>query len=52
MTQSNRLILSGFLALALLAAGPATARAQEADEDTYSESDILAKAKGFFDTTT
>ena len=52
MTQSNRPILSGFLALALLAAGPATARAQEADEDTYSESDILAKAKGFFGTTT
>ncbi len=52
MTQVNRLILSGFLALALLAAGPATARAQESDEDTYSENDILAKAKGFFGMTT
>ena len=52
MTQLNRLILSGFLALALLAAGPVDARAQESDEDTYSENDILAKAKGFFGTTT
>ena len=52
MTQVNRLILSGLLALALLAAGPATARAQESDQDTYSENDILAKAKGFFGTTT
>ncbi len=52
MTQVNRPILSGFLALALLAAGPATARAQASDEDTYSQNDILAKAKGFFGETT
>ncbi len=52
MTQLNRPILSGFLALALLAAGPAAARAQESDEDTYSQNDILAKAKGFFGETT
>ena len=52
MTQLNRPILSGFLALALLAAGFADARAQESDEDTYSENEILAKAKGFFGDTT
>ena len=52
MTQLNRLILSGFLALALLAAGPVDARAQESDEDTYSENEILTKAKGFFGETT
>ena len=52
MTQLNRLILSGFLALGLLAAGPADARAQESEKDTYSENDILAKAKGFFGETT
>ncbi len=52
MTQLNRLILSGFLALALLAAGLATARAQESDQDTYSENEILAKAKDFFGMTT
>ncbi len=48
MTQLNRLILSGFLALALLAAGPAAVRAQESDKDTYSENEILTTAKGFF----
>ncbi len=48
MTQLNRLILSGFLTLALLAAGPAAARAQESDKDTYSENEIIATAKGFF----
>ncbi len=52
MTQLNRLILSGFLALALLAAGFADARAQESDKDTYSENEILTKAKGFFGETT
>ncbi len=51
MTQLNRLVLSGFLALALLAPGPA-ARAQESDQDTYSENEILAKAKDFFGMTT
>ena len=51
MTQLNRLILSGFLALALLAAGPA-ATAQDTEEETYSENEILATAKGFFGTTT
>ncbi len=52
MTQLNRPILSGFLALALLAAGPAAARAQESDKDTYSQNDIRAKATGFFGETT
>ncbi len=51
MTQLNRPVLSGFLALALLAPGPA-ARAQESDKDTYSENEILAKAKDFFGMTT
>ncbi len=51
MTQLNRLVLSGFLALALLTPGPA-ARAQESDQDTYSENEILAKAKDFFGMTT
>ncbi len=48
MIQLNRLVLSGFLALALLAAGPAAVRAQESDKDTYSENEILTTAKGFF----
>jgi len=52
MTQLNRPILSGFLALALLAAGVADARAQESGKDTFSQNEILAKAKGFFGTTT
>ena len=52
MPQVNRPILSGFLALALLVAGPAAAGAQDSGEDTYSRNDILAKAKGFFGTTT
>ena len=52
MTQLNRPILSGFLALALLVAGVVDARAQESDKDTFSQDEILAKAKGFFGATT
>jgi len=52
MTQLNRLILSGFLALGLVTAGASAATAQDTEEETYSQNDILAKAKGFFGTTT
>ena len=57
MTQIYRSFLSAFLALATLAAGVshATAQdatAQEATEATYTEDEILSKAKGFFGATT
>ncbi len=56
MTQIYRSLLGAFLALAVLAAGVSNAAAQEATEAateaTYSESEILSKAKGFFGATT
>ncbi len=56
MTQLNRFFLGAFLAPAVIAAGLSGAAAQEATKDatvaTYSENEILAKAKGFFGATT
>ncbi len=60
MTQTYRSFLSAFLALAMIAAGVSAATAQEAAQEateenaetTYSEGEILAKAKGFFGATT
>ena len=56
MTQIYRSFLGAFLALAFLAAGVSSAAAQEAAQETteatYSESEILSKAKGFFGATT
>lgn len=56
MTQTYRSFLSAFLALAMIAAGVSAATAQEATEEntetTYTEGEILAKAKGFFGATT
>ncbi len=52
MTQIYRSFLGALLALATLAAGAATATAQETTEATYSEDEILSKAKGFFGATT
>ena len=56
MTQIYRNFLGAFLALATLAAGVDAATAQdatqEATEATYSEDEILSKAKGFFGATT
>ena len=66
MTQIYRSFLGAFLALAILAAGVSSATAQdttgqdatgqdatgENDETTYSEGEILSKAKGFFGATT
>jgi hypothetical protein len=56
MTQLNRIFLGAFLALAMVAAGISSAAAQEATEQateaTYSENEILSKAKGFFGATT
>jgi hypothetical protein len=52
MTQIYRSFLGAFLALAVIAAASANAAAQEATEATYSEDEILAKAKGFFGATT
>ncbi len=56
MTQIYRSFLGAFLALATLAAGAATATAQQTaqgtTEATYSEDEILSKAKGFFGATT
>ena len=52
MTQVNRSILGMLLALGLAAAGASAATAQDTEEETYSENEILAKAKGFFGTTT
>lgn len=53
MTQLNRLLLGALLALAVVAAGISDAAAEEAkDDSTYSESEILTKAKGFFGATT
>jgi len=56
MTQLNRNFLGAFLALAVIAAGISSAAAQTATEEatdaTYSEDEILAKAKGFFGATT
>ncbi len=52
MTQLNRSILGMLLALGLVAAGAAAASAQDTEEETYSENEIFAKAKGFFGTTT
>ncbi len=52
MTQLNRFFLGAFLALAVIAAGSSAATAQEATEATYTEDEILAKAKGFFGATT
>ena len=56
MTQLNRIFLGAFLALAVIAAGISSAAAQAATEEatdaTYSENEILDKAKGFFGATT
>jgi hypothetical protein len=56
MTQLNRIFLGAFLALAVIAAGISSAAAQTATEEatdtTYSENEILDKAKGFFGATT
>ena len=52
MTQLNRSILGMLLALGLVAAGASAATAQDTEEETYSENEILAKAKGFFGMTT
>ncbi len=52
MTQLNRSILGMLLALGLVTAGAAAATAQDTEEETYSENEILATAKGFFGTTT
>ena len=52
MTQICRSFLGALLALATLAAGVSNAAAQEATEATYSENEILSKAKGFFGATT
>ncbi len=60
MTQITRNFLGAFVALATLAAGAATATAQEAAQETtqeateatYSEDEIVSKAKGFFGATT
>ncbi len=56
MTQLNRFFLGAFLALAVIAAGISSAAAQTATEEatdaTYSENEILDKAKGFFGATT
>jgi hypothetical protein len=56
MTQLNRIFLGAFLALAVIAAGISSATAQatteEATDATYSENEILDKAKGLFGATT
>ncbi len=52
MTQVNRTILAMLLALGLAAAGAPAASAQDTEEATYSENEILAEAKGFFGTIT
>jgi hypothetical protein len=57
MTQLHRIFLGALLAFAVTAAGTTIAAAQTATEDdpteaTYSEDEILAKAKGFFGATT
>ncbi len=52
MTQLNRSILGMLLALGLVMAGASATTAQETEEETYSENEILAKAKGFFGMTT
>ena len=56
MTQVYKSLLGAFLALAVFAAGSSGATAQtateEATEATYSEDEILSKAKGFFGATT
>ena len=56
MTQIYRSFLGALLALATLTAGVSHAAAQEATEEateaTYSEDEILSKAKGFFGATT
>ncbi len=56
MTQVYKSLLGAFLALAVFADGSSDATAQtaaeEATEATYSEDEILAKAKGFFGATT
>ena len=56
MTQITRTIFGAFLALAIFAAGISTAAAQatteETTEETYSQGEILGKAKGFFGATT
>ena len=52
MTQLNRSILGMLLALGLVTAGASAATAQDTEEETYSENEILAKAKGFFGMTT
>ncbi len=52
MTQLNRSILGTLLALGLVMAGVSAASAQDTEEETYSENEILEKAKGFFGMTT
>jgi hypothetical protein len=52
MTLLNRSMLAMVLALGLAMAGFSAAAAQDSEEETYSENEILAKAKGFFGTTT
>ncbi len=52
MIQPSRQILRGILVLVLVAAGSAVAAAQDTDEATYSENEILHKAKSFFGATT
>ncbi len=52
MIQASRPILHGLLVAVLLAAGISVAAAQESKEATYSENEILSKAKGFFGATT
>ncbi len=52
MTQIYRSFLGAFLALATLTAGISAATAQEAAGETYTENEILSKAKGFFGATT
>ncbi len=52
MTQLNRSILGMLLALGLVTAGASAATAQETEEETYSENEILETAKGFFGMTT
>ncbi len=52
MTKIYRTILGAFLAFAVVTAGSAAATAQETKDATYTESEILTKAKGFFGATT
>jgi hypothetical protein len=52
MLQTSRLIIGGLLLVILLSAGASVAPAQETEDATYSENEILKKANSFFGSTT